>query len=127
MPEAVARSRHVRGSARKMRLVADLIRGKTVAEARDILRFTAKDAAPVLAKVLNAAVANAESKAAETRQRLNTDDMVITRLLVDVGGTLRRYRAATRGRGVRIRKRTHHVTMVIAGEAAPQTRKRKGA
>jgi large subunit ribosomal protein L22 len=82
----------------------------------------------VLAKVLNAAVANAESKAAETRQRLNTDDMVITRLLVDVGGTLRRFRSATRGRGVRIRKRTHHVEMVIVGEAAaPQARKRKGA
>lgn len=116
MPMAVARVRHSRGSARKTRLVADLIRGKKVSEARDILRFTVKGCAPELSKVLESAVANAESKAAETRTRLNTDDMVIRKLLVDVGATIPRYRAATRGRGVRIRKRTHHIELVISSE-----------
>ena len=77
MAEAVARARFLRVAPRKMRLVADLIRGRKVAEARDILDYTSKAGAPVLRKILDSAVANAESKAAETRQRIDTDEFVV--------------------------------------------------
>ncbi len=95
-------------------MVADLIRGKTVAEARDILRFTVKGASPVLSKVLESAVANAENAAAETRERIDTDEMVIQLLLVDGGPQLRRFREMARGRVGRIRKRMSHIELVIS-------------
>ncbi len=114
MAEAVARARHLRISPRKLRLVADLIRGKKVAEARAILRFTNKAGSPLLAKVLASAVANAESKAAETRQRINTDDMVIRRLCIDGGISMfRAYQPMPRGRAGRIRHRYSHVNLLI--------------
>lgn len=114
MAEAIARARFLRISPRKARLVADLIRGKKVAEARDILQFTLKGAAPLLGKVLESAVANAESKAAENRERVDPDEMVIREILVDDGPTGRRFRAAARGRAVRVRKRTSHVKLIIS-------------
>ena len=116
MPLAVARVKHQRGSARKMRLIADLIRGKKVAEARDILRYTVKGGSPLLSKLLASAVANAESKAAETRSRVNTDEFIVSKLLVDKGATIHRWQAMTRGRGGKIRKRTHHIELTISGD-----------
>ena len=114
MAEALARAKHLRVSPRKLRLVADMVRGKRVAEARDILAFTQKAGAPLLRKVLNSAVANAESKAAEERARIDADEMIIKQLLVDEGVTWKRFRAAPRRRAVRIRKRTSHIQMVIS-------------
>jgi large subunit ribosomal protein L22 len=114
MASAKAGARYLSMSPRKARLVADLIRGKKVDQARDILQFTVKGAAPLLSKVLNAAVANAESKAAESRQRIDADEMIVTRVLVDGGPMLRRFHSAPRGRGVRIRKRTSHVQVWIS-------------
>jgi large subunit ribosomal protein L22 len=114
MATAVARARYLRIAPRKVRLVADLIRGKKVAHARDILAFTTKRSAPVLGKLLAAAVANAESKAAESRESVDTDEMVVHRVVVDGGPTLKRGRAAPRGRYVRIRHRTSHVELVIS-------------
>jgi large subunit ribosomal protein L22 len=96
-------------------LVADLIRGKKVSEARDILEFTHKAAAPVLGKVLASAVANAESRAAETRERIDSDEMVITQLLVDDGRTMKRWWTAPRRRATPIRKRSSHIRLVISG------------
>ena len=116
MPVAVARVRSERGSARKMRLIADLIRGKKVAEARDILRFTVKGGSPLLAKLLASAVGNAESEAAKTRTRINTDEYVVSKLLVDKGMTIHRFQPMTRGRGGKIRKRTHNVVLTISGD-----------
>ncbi|HOJ34378.1 MAG TPA: 50S ribosomal protein L22 [Candidatus Hydrogenedentes bacterium] len=116
MAEAIARARFLRISPRKMRLVADMIRGKKVSEARVLLDYTVKGASPLLRKVLDAAVANAESKAAETRQRLNTDDMVISTLLVDGGFSMKRIVPGPRGRRMLIRKRTSHVHLVITDE-----------
>jgi len=116
MPVAVARVRSERGSARKMRLIADLIRGKKVAEARDILRFTVKGGSPLLTKLLASAVANAESEAAKTRARINTDEYVVSKLLVDKGMTIHRFQPMTRGRGGKIRKRTHNVVLTISGD-----------
>ncbi len=114
MAAAIARARDLRISPRKLRLVADQIRGKKVVEARNILLFTIKGGAPLLSTVLAAAVANAESKAAERRERIDTDEMIITKLCVDGGSTLRRFRTAPRSRGVKIRKRSSHIEMVIA-------------
>ena len=113
MAQAVARTKFVRIAPRKVRLVADMIRGQKVSDARDILNFTVKGAAPVLAKLLASAVANAESKAAETRERIDTDEMVVKTVLVDGGPTGRAYRAAPRRRAVRIRKRTSHIRLTI--------------
>lgn len=115
MPEASARVRDVFIPPRKVRLVADLIRGKKVGVAQDILRFTPKEASKVLAKVLASAVANAENKAAETRERIDTDEMLVTELLVDEGLTLKRWRAAPRRRAMPIRKRSSRVRLVISG------------
>jgi len=114
MAEAKARAQYIRVSPRKMRLVADLIRGRKVADARDILDFTVKGAAPVLKKVLDSAVANAESKAAETRDRVDTDEMVISRLLVDSSWTFKRVQPRARARRCLIRKRLSQVELVIS-------------
>jgi large subunit ribosomal protein L22 len=103
----------LRMAPRKMRLVADLIRGKKVSDARAILRFTVKGASPLIRKVLEAAVANAESKAAETRSRVDTDDMVVKLVTIDGGPSLRGFIGAPRGRALRIRQRTSHVRVVI--------------
>ena len=107
------RAKYLRIAPRKVRLVADMIRGKKVSEARDILHFTVKRAAPMMNKLLASAVANAESLAAERRERIDTDEMIVDRVLVDGGPTLRRFTSQPRGRMTRIRKRSSHVTISI--------------
>ena len=116
MPTAIARASRVPIAPRKMRLVADLIRGKKVAEARDILLYTAKVSAPIIKKVLDSAVANAENTAAETRERIDTDSMTISTILINEAETLRRYQPRARGRANRIRKRSSHVELTITGQ-----------
>ena len=113
MPEALAKAKHLRISPRKLRLVADLVRGRKVRDARDILAYCVKGGAPLIKKVLESAVANAESKAAESRLRIDTDTMVISQLLVNEGFTMKRMQAAPRGRRCLIRKRTSHVELWI--------------
>ena len=98
---------------RKARLVADLIRGKNVAEAREILYYTARASAPVIRKVLESAVASAENAAAEARARIDTDEMIVSSILVNEGRTLRKWRPAARGRAVPRRKRSSHIELVI--------------
>lgn len=114
MAQAIARGRTIRIAPRKVRLVADLIRGKKVLEARDILTVTNKACAPILKKILESAVANAENTAAETRERIDTDEMRISMIQVGEGLTIKRFRPAPRGRAVKIRKRTSHVDLVIS-------------
>lgn len=114
MASATARGRTIRIAPRKMRLVADLIRGKKVSEARDILVFTQKVSAPILRKVLDSAVANAENAAAETRERIDTDEMVVDTIMVNEGQTIKRYQPRARGRASKIRKRTSHVVLTIS-------------
>jgi large subunit ribosomal protein L22 len=116
MPTATARARMIRMAPRKMRLVADLIRGKSVAEARGILAYTRKASAPLIGKILDSAVANAEHEAAQERQHIDTDDMVIRLIKIDDGPTIRRFISAPRGRAMRVRKRTSHVELVITDE-----------
>lgn len=110
--EAVAKLKSVPMSARKMRLVVDIIRGKNVEEALDILRFTKKEAAIWLEKCLISAIANWEYKLDGT-ESADEYDLYIKTIFSDEGTMLKRFRPAPHGRAHRIRKRTNHVTMVI--------------
>ncbi|HLC25917.1 MAG TPA: 50S ribosomal protein L22 [bacterium] len=102
----------LRSSPRKVRLVADLIRGKKVGEALSILTYTEKRAARNLEKILRSAVANAS----ETKKVRDVDELVISRVLVDPGPVWKRYMPRARGRATPIRKRTSHVTLVLSGK-----------
>jgi len=113
MAEASAKLRNVWISPRKARLVADLVRGKKVHEARDILAFTVKRSSPLISKLLESAVANAEHRALESGERIDTEEFVIKHISVDGGPVFKRFRAAARGRAVPIRRRTSHITLVI--------------
>ena len=106
-----ANAKYVRSSARKARLITDLIRGRSVPEARTILAFTERAAAVDVEKVLRSAVANAESNPA---LHWNGDDLVVHSVCVDEGPTLKRWRARARGRTARIMKRTCHITVQVA-------------
>ena len=116
MAQSTAKVNTVRMASRKIRLVADMIRGKRVVEARDILLYTPRASAPIIAKVLESAVANAENAAAETKERIDTDEMIVKDIQVNQGPTMRRYRPAPRGRATRIRKRSSHVQLVLSDE-----------
>ncbi|MDI3328230.1 MAG: 50S ribosomal protein L22 [Alicyclobacillaceae bacterium] len=107
--EARAVARYVRIAPRKVRLVVDLIRGKSVGEALAILRYTPKAASPVVEKVLRSAVANAEHN-----YKMNTDRLYISKIYVDQGPTLKRFRPRARGQAYRIHKRTSHITVVVS-------------
>lgn len=111
--EARAIARHVRMSPRKVRLVVDQIRGKSVNEAYQILQFSPKAAAEPISKTLRSAVANAQYKAQEQGEVLDVDELVVAAAYVDEGPTLRRYRAAAMGRAAPIRKRTSHITVAV--------------
>jgi len=111
--EARAIARHVRMSPRKVRLVVDQIRGKSVNEAYQILQFSPKAASEPISKTLRSAVANAQYKAREADEVLDVDDLVVSSAYVDEGPTLKRYRAAAMGRAAPIRKRTAHITVVV--------------
>lgn len=109
--EAKARARFVRMSARKVRRVADLIRGRNVGEALNILTFTPKAAAVPLEKTLKSATANALS--VEGTAKLKAEDLWIKKILVDGGPIMKRIRPTGMGRAFRIRKRTNHITIVV--------------
>jgi large subunit ribosomal protein L22 len=106
-----AQARWVHSSARKARLVTDLIRGRSVPEARTILAFSSRAVAKDVEKVLRSAVANAESRPDLYWQG---DDLVVVAAYADEGPTLKRWRARARGRVARIRKRTCHITIELA-------------
>ena len=106
--EAKAVARYVRVSPRKARLVVDLIRGKSIDDARAILRFSPRAAAEVVEKVLNSAVANAERNL-----HVNPDELFVGTTFVDEGPTLKRIQPRAMGRAFRINKRTSHITVVV--------------
>jgi large subunit ribosomal protein L22 len=105
--EAKAMAKYVRISPRKMRRSVDLIRGQHVEDARRILTFSPYKANRTLIKVLNSAVANAEQRQAIP------ENLVVARVWVDEGPTLKRWQPRAYGRATRIRKRTSHVTIVL--------------
>jgi ribosomal protein L22 len=104
-----AQAKYVRHAPRKARLVVDHIRGKSVDEARAILNHTPRAAAVDVLKLLESAVANAENN-----HELDADDLVIRKVYVDEGPTLKRYRPRALGRATRIRKRTSHMTIQLS-------------
>jgi large subunit ribosomal protein L22 len=112
-----AQARWVHSSARKARLVTDLIRGRSVPEARTILAFSNRAVAKDVDKVLRSAVANAETRPGLHWQG---DELVVIAAYADEGPTLKRWRARARGRVARIRKRTCHITIELA-QGTPDT------
>jgi large subunit ribosomal protein L22 len=107
-PSAVAKARFVRLSARKARRVIDLVRGKSVSEALDILRWTPQAASEPLAKVIASAAANAENN-----NGLDPATLVVATVHADEGPTAKRIRPRAQGRAFRIRRRTSHITVVV--------------
>jgi large subunit ribosomal protein L22 len=110
-----AQAKWVHSSARKARLVTDLVRGRSVPEARTILAFSNRAVAKDIEKVLRSAVANAESR---SDLHWTGDELVIVTAYADEGPTLKRWRARARGRVNRIRKRTCHITIELAQSPA---------
>lgn len=102
-------ARFVRIAPRKARQVIDLIRGKRVADAQTILKFTPKFSAEIIKKVLNSAIANAENN-----HKMNRDRLVVSEAYVDQGPTMKRYMPRAQGRASLIHKRTSHITIVLA-------------
>ena len=110
--EAVAKLKKCPMSARKMRMVVDIIRGKSIDDALNILRFTKKEASTWLDTLVLSAVANWEHK---NNMAVSADDydLFIKEIFVDEGTMLKRFRPAPHGRAHRIRKRTNHVTLIV--------------
>ncbi len=109
--EAVAKLKNNPTSPRKMRLVADLVRGMDVDKALGVLRFTRKHASRPLEKLLLSAVANWEAK--NKTENLDDHQLYVKSIMVDGGSMLKRFRPAPYGRAHRIRKRSNHVTIVV--------------
>lgn len=124
--EARAINRYIGSSPRKMRLVIDLIRGKTVDEALHILHFSPKHASKVAEKALRSAVSNLQNQ--DGGGRLEPEQMTVKTVNVDVAMTMKRVSPAPMGRAFRIRKRSHHLTVVVAAmEDAVSAGKAKAA
>ena len=106
--EARATDKFIRISPRKVKIVIDLIRGKSAEDAQAILTYTPKAAAPVVLKVLNSAIANAENN-----QNLNRKDLIVAEVYANPGPTLKRYVARSRGSASPMLKRTSHISVVL--------------
>jgi large subunit ribosomal protein L22 len=106
---ATARISYLRVTPRKARLVADLIRGKKVQKALDILSFTNRYVAKDFKKLLRSALANAEQKGG-----MDPDNLIVKTVMVDQGPTLKRWQARARGSAFKIEKKTSHITLVLA-------------
>jgi large subunit ribosomal protein L22 len=103
-----ATAKYVRLSPRKARQVVDLIRGKSVGDAKAILMLTPRGAAPIVQKVLASAVANAENN-----NDMAAEDLYVANAYVNEGPTLKRFKPRAMGRATRIRKRTSHITVAV--------------
>jgi len=110
---AFAKLNDVPTSPRKMRLVADLVRGVEVNRALDILKYTKKEASVRLEKLLKSAIANWEAKNESDRKELEAGNVCVKAITVGQGRSLKRIRTAPQGRAARIRKRSNHVTIVL--------------
>jgi large subunit ribosomal protein L22 len=116
-----ATAKFVRVSPRKARLVADLVRGKSVTEARAILAFATRDAAVPVRKVLESAAANADNN-----HGMRSDELVLAHVTVDPGPTIKRFRPRAMGRATPILKRTSHITIGLAEAPDRSSRRRRG-
>ncbi|MEN6619575.1 MAG: 50S ribosomal protein L22 [Rikenellaceae bacterium] len=114
---AYAKLNDVPTSPRKMRLVADIVRGVEVNRALDILKYTKKEASVRLEKLLRSAIANWESKNEAERKELENGNICVQNIMVGQGRSLKRIRTAPQGRAARIRKRSNHVTIVLGNKS----------
>jgi large subunit ribosomal protein L22 len=108
--QAFAKLVNVPSSPRKMRLVADMVRGQEVFRALGILKFSNKEASQRLEKLLRSAIANWEQK---NERKAESGELYVSKIFVDGGAMLKRLRPAPQGRGYRIRKRSNHVTLFV--------------
>jgi large subunit ribosomal protein L22 len=122
--EATAKLRYLRITPRKVRAVADLIRGKNVSSALQQLAYVEKRAAEPVAKLLRSAVANAEIA---SKNQVDVDRLWVTSLMVDQGPSLRRFMPRAMGRAFKILKKTSHIALTISDEAAPKKKRVKPA
>ena len=106
--EVKSSNRYIRISPRKARYVADVIRGKKVEDALDILAFIPRKASPIISKVVKSAIANAGQD-----ESIDVDTLYIKKIVVDEGPTAKRFRPRAMGRATKIRKRTSHITVVL--------------
>ena len=111
--EARATLKYARISARKVKIVADLIRGKDAGEALSIVKFTPKASSEIIEKLLKSAIANAENN-----HGMNRGNLVVSEIYANQGPTLKRIRPAAKGSAVRIRKRTSHITIILREKEA---------
>jgi large subunit ribosomal protein L22 len=121
--EAVAKLRNVPTSPRKMRLVANLVRGKRVTQALGLLRFEANSGAEKVEKLLLSALANWQQKNPD--ERIEDANLCVTEISVDEGRQLKRLRPAPQGRGHRIRKRSNHITLTVGPQRESQMSKKE--
>ena len=120
---AIAKLNDVPTSPRKMRLVADIIRGVEVNRALDILKYSKKEASVRLATLLRSAIANWEAKNEADRKELENGNVVVATIMVGQGRSLKRIRTAPQGRAARIRKRSNHVTIILDKKAVKSEEK----
>ncbi|MEJ2720460.1 MAG: 50S ribosomal protein L22 [bacterium] len=109
--DAIARARHISYPARKVRQVADLVRGRSVEEALEILKLTPRAAAAPMSKTIRSAMHNMVNQKGGT---VDAEDMIVKTVQIDEGRTLYRIRPRAQGRAYRIRKRSSHITVVVA-------------
>lgn len=119
--EAIAKTRHLKGSPRKARLVIDLIRGRNVSQALNILKFTDKRAADPIAKTLRSAIANATYLAEQQNIAIDPDDLWVKTCFVDMGAhkNRRRMRPAPQGRAYREQRHYCHITILVSSDEQP--------
>jgi large subunit ribosomal protein L22 len=128
MVESIARVRHIRVTPQKARRVVALIKGKQAQEALAILKFAPQAASEPIAKLVAAGIANARVTADKTGEYLDEQDLYIANAYVDEGTTLKRFRPRAQGRAFQIKKRTSHITVLLAtpevADAAAKTSKK---
>lgn len=122
MTVVVAKLNYLRIAPRKVRLIADLIRGKKVQSAQSILSFANQKAAQVMLKLLNQAVSNAKNNL-----KLDETDLYISKITVDEGPKLKRFRPRARGSAFEIQKKTSHILINLEGQAGKKTKKAESA
>ena len=115
--EAKAQARYVRVTPQKARRVVDLIRGQQATQATAVLQFAPQAASDPIRKVLESAIANARVKADKASEAFDERELVVQAAYVDEGPTMKRFRPRAQGRAYRIKKRTSHITVVVATPA----------
>ena len=122
MVESIAKLKSIRVTPQKARRVIEMVRGKHVEEALAILKFAPQGASEPIRKLVASAVANARVTADKTNEALNESELVIDKIFVDEGPTMKRFQPRAQGRAFQILKRTSHITVVLSTPVAPTSK-----